>query len=501
MEQDPTAATVPAAYRRVRQLLALVVRVFFRRLEVAGVDRIPADRGGILIAWHPNGLVDPALILSVFPRQVVFGARHGLLRLPLLGRLARALGTVPIYRSQDVPSEDVDERRRRNDESLDALADSIARGSFSALFPEGISHDEPFLQQIKSGAARLYYRARARTASGRPPPAIIPVGLHYNEKRLFRSSALIVFHSPLVLPPELDVTPSPDEDAEVLRERARALTSRMEEKLQEVVLETESWEMHQLMHRARKLVRAERAARAGARPGAASMEERWVGMARIWVGYRSVERTRPVEVARLRRRIQRYDGYLRALRMEDHELDRPPPILHPLLWIMLVLQIVAVFALLPPLLLVGLVVNGPPAAIVTAGAHLHAKEHKDIASLKLLGGLVLFPATWALWAWLAAEGVGPLRSYAPWLTAGPAVAAAGMVAMSLAGGVVMLLYVELTIGRVRAVRVRLTRGMRARALTRLKKERVRLYEDLIALADGLELPGVVHPDGRVASGR
>ena len=36
----------------------------------------------------------------------------------------------------------------------------MAAGSLSALFPEGVSHDEPGLQALRSGAARMYYRAR-----------------------------------------------------------------------------------------------------------------------------------------------------------------------------------------------------------------------------------------------------------------------------------------------------------------------------------------------------
>ena len=35
------------------------------------------------------------------------------------------------------------------------------------------------------------------------PPIILPVGLHYDEKTLFGSNALVAFHPPLVLDPEL----------------------------------------------------------------------------------------------------------------------------------------------------------------------------------------------------------------------------------------------------------------------------------------------------------
>ena len=41
-------------------------------------------------------------------------------------------------------------------------------------------------------------------------------------------------------------------------------------------------------------------------------------------GYRVRARTHPAEVATLMKRVREYDADLRAMRMEDHELDRPP---------------------------------------------------------------------------------------------------------------------------------------------------------------------------------
>ena len=57
-----------------RLLLAgirLLLRVFFRELEVSGLDRVPADRGGLFVSWHPNSLIDPSLILEV-PRDGLY---------------------------------------------------------------------------------------------------------------------------------------------------------------------------------------------------------------------------------------------------------------------------------------------------------------------------------------------------------------------------------------------------------------------------------------------
>jgi 1-acyl-sn-glycerol-3-phosphate acyltransferase len=502
----PTSQRVSfPAYRRLRWLVRVLVRIFFQRVEVAGLENIPRDRGGILVAWHPNGLVDPALILSAFPFPVVFGARSGLFRMPLLGRLIAALGTVPIYRPQDAGTElgesvaADEERRRRNDASLDALAVRIAEGSFSALFPEGLSHDAPKLQQLKTGAARLYYRARSLTPPGRLTPLIVPVGLHYDQKRVFRSGALVVFHPPLQLPPELEVSPAPSEHPDRLRDLARDLTTRMESELRTVVLETESWEVHQLLHRARKLIRAERAARAGVRPAAPSMEEKVLGLARVWHAYQERAAARPAEVAALRKRMERYHRDLEALGVEDHELDRPPPVFRPWLWVILLSQLLSVFLLLPPFLLAGYVINLPTAWLLARWAEAPAREGKDVASYKLIGGTLMFPVTWALWSWFVGWGSAHPRTRAllPWLPHEPFLAAGAMLLIAIVGAILMLVYAELARATWRAVRVRLTRGLRARAFLRLRLERARLCDALLAMADGLELPGTVWPDGTI----
>ncbi len=67
------------------RVVRFLVGLFFRRVEVAGIEHVPATGGGLIVAWHPNALVDPGLIQAHFPKQIVFGARHGLFKLPILG--------------------------------------------------------------------------------------------------------------------------------------------------------------------------------------------------------------------------------------------------------------------------------------------------------------------------------------------------------------------------------------------------------------------------------
>ncbi|MFO0631900.1 MAG: 1-acyl-sn-glycerol-3-phosphate acyltransferase [Nannocystaceae bacterium] len=493
----------PALYRGIVALLRVAVRAFFRRVEIVGSSNLPRQGCGLVVSWHPNGLVDPGLILTHFPRRIVFGARHGLFGWPILGFVLRRLGTVPIYRAMDArrgadaAAADA-ARREANRRSLDALAAAIARGSYAALFFEGISHDAPHLTEIKSGFARLYYRARQlRAAAGLPPPAILPVGLHYDSKQMFRSNALVAFHAPLALPPELDVTPAADEAPEREAQRVKQLTALVEVTLREVVHATDDWALHDLMQRTRRLVRAERAHRAGADPGRTTIEERVLGFARVRAGYYALQAHAPEQVASLRQRVELYDTDLRALQLEDYDLDRDPALLSPWLAILLVLQAIAVFLLLPPLIVVGYVVNLPTALLLRGLARLGAKLEKDEATIKLLVGLVLFPATWIAAGVGAAQLHEHLHAIYPALPRSPLWAGLATAVLSGIGGAAAIRYLRVAREVARAVRVRLTRQRRWVAVQRLRIERGKLCDEITAMAQDLALPGSVAPDGRV----
>lgn len=485
------------SYRLVVGLLRWVVRVYFRRVEVSGAELVPTRGGGLVISWHPNGLVDPGLILTHLPRRVAFGARHGLFRVPLLGALMRSVGAVPIFRASDARGS-AETRRAANQRSLAALAASIGAGSFAALFPEGVSHDEPHLRELKTGAARLYYQARQQEPD--TPPAIVPVGLHYDDKHLFRSNALVAFHAPLELPPELDVTPPADEPEEVLRERCRKLTALFETTLTEVVHATEDWRLHQLMHRARKLIRAERAEQAGAEPGKPMMLEKTLGFARVWAGYYERLATHPEEVSGLRARLERYDADLGALALEDHELDSDPRLVSPWLFALLALQVLTVYLLLPPVLVLGWVVNAPVALALIGLSRVVSKEKKDEATIKVLVGAIVFPLAWIAVGVLAALGQMELALMSPSIPDTPILAGLAATLLSALGGATALRYLRVARETARAVRVRISRRRRAACIERLRVERRELARGMLALAEGVALPGAVAPDGRIVAG-
>jgi 1-acyl-sn-glycerol-3-phosphate acyltransferase len=79
-------------------LFTVILRWIFRT-RIVGRERVPR-RGGLLIVANHISFADPPLIAVTMPRRVDFMTMVELYRKPVLGWLARRLGTFPVDRSR-----------------------------------------------------------------------------------------------------------------------------------------------------------------------------------------------------------------------------------------------------------------------------------------------------------------------------------------------------------------------------------------------------------------
>ncbi|WP_163865360.1 lysophospholipid acyltransferase family protein [Myxococcus eversor] len=211
-------------YACVRAVVAVCLRLFYR-VKVNAPDAEP--EGPVLfVGNHPNGLIDPALVFVLTRRKVTFLAKAPLFRLPVLGWLLKGLDALPVYRKQDDPT-----KMGGNEGTLDAAKGALVQGRAITIFPEGKSHSEPGLAELKTGASRIALSAAKEGA----PVRIVPVGLTYAEKHVFRSEVLID------VGPAIDVAAFLPADAASEPESVRALTERIAEGLRAVTLNLEQW--------------------------------------------------------------------------------------------------------------------------------------------------------------------------------------------------------------------------------------------------------------------
>lgn len=226
-------------YAFIRGLVSLALRLFYR-LKVNAPAARP-EGPVIFVGNHPNGLIDPALVFVITRREVTFLAKEPLFRMPVIGWILKGLHALPVYRKQDNPGQTV-----KNEGTLDAARAALLQGRAITIFPEGKSHSEPMLAELKTGAARIALGAAREGA----PVRVIPVGFTYGEKNLFRSEVLIEVGPAIEVLPFL---PSPDAGDGADKEASRLLTERITEGLKAVTLNLAQWEDLPLIQTAEQL--------------------------------------------------------------------------------------------------------------------------------------------------------------------------------------------------------------------------------------------------------
>ncbi len=209
----------------VRWVATAAARIYYR-LEIDG-PAVPASGSVLLVANHPNGLLDPALVVTAARRRVRFLAKSTLFSDLRLGWLVRGAGAIPVYRQIDDPGQSA-----RNMDAFEAVFEALGSGDAVGIFPEGISHSKPSLSELKTGAARMALGTYERQRRSFP---IVPIGLVFRRKDRFRSEALALLGEPV---PWNDVAERGPEDRDAVRE----LTDRIGAALRRLTVNLDSWE-------------------------------------------------------------------------------------------------------------------------------------------------------------------------------------------------------------------------------------------------------------------
>ena len=365
-------------YRSLVRFMSLVARTFYRRIEVVGLENVPANGAVILAGNHPNALIDGLLLMCHAGRTPVhFLGNAKLWRIPLLARLLDALGAVPVMRREDHGA------NADNRQAFDRVDDVLARGGCVAIFPEGISHTDSQLSRLKTGTARMALRAAARREA---EVAIVPFGLTYLERHRFRSQVLLHFGTPMHMDERRLAAYGNDKVGAV-----RLLTEKLRERLARVTLNAPDWATLRFIHAARRLYK----------PMAARLTPSiYVDLSRRFVEHYTRFAGEP-DIQRLRAEIEAYQTRLELLGLKDHQL------VHPVSAGIAMTRIIwrsALVILLLPFALPGAIVVLPIAWLATTVSSWYSYDVDDIATLKVTTAVPILLAAYTLvtvWVGLA----------------------------------------------------------------------------------------------------
>jgi 1-acyl-sn-glycerol-3-phosphate acyltransferase len=415
--------------RAITAFFRMCLRIFFRRIELLGLERVP--RGAVIFAVnHPNGLVDPLFLLCFAPMPVSFLGKAPLFRYPLIGWFVRVFDTIPVYRKQDNTSGSTKETFSRAREVL-------GRGGSIAIFPEGTTHDDPQLRALKTGAARIALGADVAAMQ------VVPTGIYYTAKHVFRSSALVIFGEPLHVE-SLQVAGEPP------AQEVERLTAAIDSGLDAVTLQADSHTALSLIAHAEHIFTADER-----QPLAQEFDVR----RRFVDGYHFLCARDPERLQRLQATIAQFEAELRRAKLEVHEL-RPS---------LDVLRLVQLIVLLP-LACIGALVSYPTYRLVGFLASRFSKgEGNVLATMKFIGALLLYPLTYVAIAICAGMRFGAL------------IGVATAIVLPFLAYLALRVFEDLddVIGDLRAVRHRV---FRRSGYARLAAQREAIRDEILAVA-------------------
>jgi glycerol-3-phosphate O-acyltransferase / dihydroxyacetone phosphate acyltransferase len=211
-------------YQLLRGTAAIALRWYYADVAVQGRERIPRDAPVLILANHPNALIDPLLVGTAVPRRVLLTAKATLFEHPALAWLLRTVGVVPLRRAKDETRDRtaLPVTPERNAQAFALVTSALRARQTVLVFPEGISHDDPMLAPLKSGAARMALQAHHEGVAG---IRLLPIGLIFEEKERPGSRVLVRIGDALDLGTWLaQHTAETQELTETLETRLRAVT-------------------------------------------------------------------------------------------------------------------------------------------------------------------------------------------------------------------------------------------------------------------------------------
>jgi hypothetical protein len=374
--------------------------------------------------------------------------------MPIIGYFVKQLDSLPVYRRQD-EGQDV----TKNQETFIAARALLARGGTIGICPEGVSHDDPGLKPIKTGAARI---SLAAVSTGEVRDLkIVPAGLYYTSKTSFRSDALLYFGNPI------DVEPVPLEpDGTPPRDAVRSLSNKIEKALREVILDAKHEEELQTT------ARAERIFSSASNDGEAeSLKDELRLQQRFIRAYPILQEYQPQRLRRLEMRMTRFEEELNQAGVDPEELSPPGSTLR--VFSAIVRRLILFLLMLGPAVLGG--ITHYPA--YKLGGYLATRFSRDsddvISTIKIISAMLLFPLTWIVLTVVA-------YVFSGWL-----LAVLVLVVVPVCGYIAIVFFEELD-KSIAGLRVLAFFLVRRRFFVRLLAERNAIRNEIIAL--GKEIP-------------
>jgi len=364
----------------VRAFVRLLLALFYWRIDVVGIENVPADGGLVVAANHHNSVVDAMLLVARLPRRIRTLANAPLFGHPLIGPFLRLLGALPVHRRQEAGMDPA-----RNTALFAATTATLRGGGAIAIFPEGRTQPEPVLLELRTGAARMVLAAEEGAAQ--PSVTLLPVGLVFTAPGTFREGqALVLIGTAVPTAAAVALARSAPELA------ARRLTGELAAALRGLIVEADDRQTLRQLRFAEELWRAE----GGVIPVDPAGRVAW--LQRTMRSYRRLLDRAPDRVGALRRDLEELAREMESSGLGLDSIARPAS---PARQAGRLAAEAMVLSLLALPALAGIALHVLPYGLTDLAVRAMKRTDEEEATDKIAVGLVLYPLSWALETWAA----------------------------------------------------------------------------------------------------
>lgn len=173
-----------------REFIRWFYQLFFKKINIQGLENIPKGKPVILAANHTNALVDPLVVAVFIRRFIYFLARADVFANKFLTWLFGQVHMRPIYRPRDGA-----DYIEKNEKIFDEVNTWLLSKRAVLIFAEGNCVSQKRLRALKKGTVKMGFRAWEEGAD----VYIVPTGINYTNHHEGRKELMISYGKPMRL--------------------------------------------------------------------------------------------------------------------------------------------------------------------------------------------------------------------------------------------------------------------------------------------------------------
>jgi 1-acyl-sn-glycerol-3-phosphate acyltransferase len=163
---------------------------YFKQWQINNAAAVEVKGPIIFVPTHQNAFLDAILVICSQRRNPWSIARASVFKKGIVTQLLTAVRIKPVFRARDGFS-----TLKNNEAILQEWISMLAQGEDIIIFAEG-NHNDPYIRgELQKGFARMALKFQQQHQD--IPLYIIPVGVHYDNHRAFRTRTLVNFGDPI----------------------------------------------------------------------------------------------------------------------------------------------------------------------------------------------------------------------------------------------------------------------------------------------------------------